>query len=97
MERFVSLQPTVNQENGAGEFIQTTVNLFPRKSILIRFKARFGHAVVRLNWMHARSVESHVHGSAQMEKRAWQSIVTTVIRTITLNDFFESNSTLMLT
>lgn len=74
VERCVSLQPTVNQENGAGEFIQTTVNLFPRRSLLILFKARFGHAVASLNWMHARSVESHVHGSAQMEKLVNQFI-----------------------
>lgn len=83
MDKFAFHKPIVQQENGAGEFMPTTVDLSPSVSTLTLSKAVSGPAAVHLSWMRVLSVASHALGSAQhQENRALQSIQTTVIRSI---------------
>ncbi len=83
VDKFAFLKPIVQQENGAGEFMPTTVDLSRSVSTLTQSKAVSGPAVEHLNWMHVLSVASHALGSAQnQENRVLQSIPTTVIRSI---------------
>ena len=83
VDKFALTKPIVQQENGAGEFMPTTVDLSPSVSTLTQSKAVSGPAVEHLNWMPVHSVASHALGSAQhQENRALQSILTTVIRNI---------------
>ena len=77
---------TADLENGAGEFIPTTADLFPSVSMSTPSKALFGPAAANLSWMHGHSVASHVLGSAQEKGRhALQLIRTIVIRSTTPN------------
>ena len=73
VERFVFHKPTVQQENIAGEFMPTIVDLSPSVSTLTLFKAVSGPAVAHLSWTRVLSVASHALGSAQhQENRALQ-------------------------
>ena len=79
---FVLHQQIVRKEKTAGEFILTTVGLFPSVFTLTQSKAMFGLAVANLSWMHARSVVNPVFGiiAPEKERRALRSIRTTVIQ-----------------
>ena len=85
---FVSHKVTADLENIAGEFIPITADLFPSVLTLTQSKAVFGLAAANLSWMHVRSVVSHALGSVQEKERHVNRFMrTTVIRSITLNNF----------
>ena len=88
VEIYVSHQRIVGSESGAGEFIPTTVDLFPTVSMSTLSKALSGPAAANLSWMHGHSVVSHVLGSAQEKGRLVNRFMqTTVIRSTMSNNF----------
>ena len=94
VERSVSHQTTVRLGSGAGEFIPTTVGLFPSVFTPILSKAVFGLAVANLSWMHARSVVNRVLGSApEKERRALRSIRTIAVQSTPPNSLMMKHGT----
>mmetsp|Transcript_16087 Transcript_16087/g.27353 ORF Transcript_16087/g.27353 Transcript_16087/m.27353 type:complete len:89 (+) Transcript_16087:190-456(+) len=84
---FAFRQPIAQLENGAGEFIPTTVDLSPSVSTITLPKAVSGPAAAHLSWMHARSVVNHALGNVLGKvRRANRSMPTTVIQSTTSNN-----------
>ena len=85
VERSVLHQLIVRKEKSAGEFIPTTVGLFPSELTLIQSKAMFGLAAANLSWMLVHSVANPVFGiiAPEKERRVLRSIRTTVIQNTT--------------
>mmetsp|Transcript_13512 Transcript_13512/g.19250 ORF Transcript_13512/g.19250 Transcript_13512/m.19250 type:complete len:98 (-) Transcript_13512:66-359(-) len=87
VDKFAFIKAIVRQENGAGEYMPTTVDLFPSVFMLILLRALFGPAVAHPSWMHVRSVANHALGSVQKKgRRANQFMPTTVIQSTTSNN-----------
>ena len=85
------------QENGAGEFIETTADLSPNVHLSTLPKALFGPVVANLSWMHAHFVANHVLGYArEKESCVTESIRTIVIRTTTFSTNFALNVTIVI-
>lgn len=85
------------QENGAGEFIETTADLSPNVHLSTLPKALFGPVVANLSWMHAHFVANHVLGYArEKESCAMESIRTIVIQTTTFSTNFALNVTIVI-
>ena len=87
-DKFALHRQIVQQENIAGGFIPTIVDLFPSVFTSTLSKALSGLAAANLSWMHGHSVVSHVLGSVQEKGRLVNRFMqTTVIRSTISNNF----------